>query len=230
VNREPSHPAFFDPTWLFVLAGVAMLAATVLVAAQDDIDDARFARDQVLAVEAHRETRLNNYKEFLAALDERQPALIESLASSQLNQIPAERAAIPGTVHDNTVDASVFPALEPPPVQLPQRTRVDSVLRTSRHRTQRASGCSRVRRCASCWACCRQAANRAKPCLREPSRVAAAEKNRTQSKTDFARKRTAWSRLSCWLQTKPKSLLCAAVTRDSRSGASLCKFVRRVHA
>jgi hypothetical protein len=129
VNREPSHPAFFDPTWLFVLAGVAMLAATVLVAAQDDIDDARFARDQVLAVEAHRETRLNNYKEFLAALDERQPALIESLASSQLNQIPAERAAIPGTVHDNTVDASVFPALEPPPVQLPQRTRVNSVLR-----------------------------------------------------------------------------------------------------
>lgn len=129
VNRESPNPKFFDPTWLFLVAGVALLAATVLVAAQDDVEEAQHLRDQVLAVETHRETRLNNYKEFLAALDEKQPALVQSLASSQLNQIPADRAAIPGTVQDNTVDASVFPALEPQPVVLPVRTRVDSTLR-----------------------------------------------------------------------------------------------------
>ncbi|GDX98240.1 hypothetical protein LBMAG48_06440 [Phycisphaerae bacterium] len=129
MNRASPNPAFFDPTWLFLVAGVALLAATVLVAAQDDVDEANHLRDQVLAVEQHRETRLNNYREFLAAIDEKQPALVQSLASSQLNQIPADRAAIPGTVQDNSVNASVFPALEPPPVVLPVQTKVDSTLR-----------------------------------------------------------------------------------------------------
>jgi hypothetical protein len=129
VNRPTNQPVFFDPTWLFLVAGVALVAATVLVAAQDDVDEARHLRDQQLAVEKHREARLNNYKEFLAALDEKQPALVQSLASSQLNQIPVDRAAIPGTVQDNTVQASVFPALEPPPVVLPVQTKVDSTLR-----------------------------------------------------------------------------------------------------
>jgi hypothetical protein len=80
VNRASPNPAFFDPTWLFLVAGVALLAATVLVAAQDDVDEANHLRDQVLAVEQHRETRLNNYREFLAALDEKQPALVQSRA------------------------------------------------------------------------------------------------------------------------------------------------------
>jgi hypothetical protein len=130
VNRANGQPVFFDPTWLFLVAGVALVAATVLVAAQDDVDEARHRRDVQLAIELHRETRLNNYKEFLAALDEKQPALVQSLASSQLNQIPADRAAIPGTVADNLVEASVFPALEPQPVVLPVQTKVDSTLRT----------------------------------------------------------------------------------------------------
>lgn len=121
-------PAFFDPAWLYLLAGLALLAATVLVSAQVDLEAAQHQRDIVLAVERHREDRLNRYKEFLAALDAREPALVESLAGSQLNQIPASRAAIPGTVRDNAVDASVFPALEPPPVALPPAMQTRSLL------------------------------------------------------------------------------------------------------
>ncbi len=118
----------FDPGWLFLLAGLAMLGATALISAQRDVDDARWLRDRMLAAEAHRQERIGRYEEFLGAVDERQPALIESLAAAQLNQIPADRAAIPGTVRDNLADASVFPALEPPALRLPPRQVVDSTL------------------------------------------------------------------------------------------------------
>ena len=120
--------AMFDPGWLFLLAGLALLGATTWVSASNDTADARITRDRLLAQETHRQERIGRYEEFLGALDQKQPALIESLAAAQLNQIPADRAAIPGTVRDNTVDASVFPALEPPALRLPARREVDSRL------------------------------------------------------------------------------------------------------
>jgi hypothetical protein len=110
--------AILDPGWLFLLAGLALVGATALISAQHDAALARWARDRVLAAEAHRNERLARHEEFLGALEQRQPALVESLAAAQLNQIPAERAAIPGTVRDLRADASVFPALEPPPLRL----------------------------------------------------------------------------------------------------------------
>jgi hypothetical protein len=128
IQPPKPFPAFFDPAWLYLVAGLALLAATVLVSAQVDLEQAQHQRDVVLAVELHREQRLDRYKEFLAAIDARQPALVESLAGSQLNQIPATRAAIPGTVRDNAVDASVFPALEPPPLVLPAPMQTRSML------------------------------------------------------------------------------------------------------
>jgi hypothetical protein len=107
---------------------VALLAATVLVSAQAQVDEARFVRDRALMVEDHRHLRLDRYREFLAAVETRQPALIEALASSQLNQIPADRAAIPGTLQPTLADASVFPALEPQPMVEPVRTNSTSML------------------------------------------------------------------------------------------------------
>ncbi len=120
--------SLFDPAWLFLIAGVALLGATVLVSAQAQVDDASFVRDRALAVEDHREMRINRYREFLAGVETKQPALVEALASSQLNQIPASRAAIPGTVRDNLANASVFPALEPPPFVEPPKTKIQSRL------------------------------------------------------------------------------------------------------
>ncbi len=116
-----------DPGWLFLLAGLAILAATVIVPAQMDLRKARWLRDRALAVEAHRQQRLERYREYLSAIENKEPSLVLSLAASQLNMIPADREAIPGSAHPLR-DASVFPALEPPALELPEYHAVDSLL------------------------------------------------------------------------------------------------------
>jgi hypothetical protein len=131
VNRahDPhNRPTLLDPGWLFLLAGLAVLGATVLIPAEDDLAKARWQRDRALAIEAHRAARISRYEEYLAALDNRDPSLVLSLAESQLNQIPADRAPLPGYVPSGTADASVFPSLEPPPFELPERRRIGSIL------------------------------------------------------------------------------------------------------
>lgn len=130
MERYPTTPPALrlHPGWPFLLAGLALVCAVLIVSAQQDVEEARHLRDRALAVEKHREARMLRYKEFLAAIDDRQPALVESLAGSQLNMIPAQRAAIPGTVHDHAADASIFPALEPEPLRMPEMKRADSTL------------------------------------------------------------------------------------------------------
>ncbi len=123
------HPRYrFDPAWLFLLAGLALLAAVVVIGSRDELDDAQHQRDRVLAVEQHRQQRLDRYNEYLSALERNDRVLAESLAGSQLNQVPEDRAAIPGTVEPAAGDATVFPALEPPPLELPERVVVESTL------------------------------------------------------------------------------------------------------
>jgi hypothetical protein len=129
VQSTPYQPRYrLDPAWLFLLSGLALLCSVVVIGARDEMDDARHQRDRVLAVEQHRQQRIDRYNEYLAALERNDPVLAESLAGSQLNQVPATRAAIPGTVDPAAGDATIFPALEPPPLQLPQRVMVDSTL------------------------------------------------------------------------------------------------------
>ncbi len=129
VNREERpKPVLLDPGWLFLAAGVALLGATVIIPATRDLAEAQWLRDRALAVEAHREARLERYEQFLAALDERDPTLVGSLAASHLNQIPEGTEALPGQRVDALSSVSVFPALEPPPVKLPELRQVDSHL------------------------------------------------------------------------------------------------------
>ena len=118
----------FNPGWLFILAGIGILASTILIPAQIELSDARWARDRALEAQAHREARLENYREYLSALDQKQPSLVMALAASQLNQIPADRSPIEGLTEVSRADASVFAALEPRPMKEPPRHRVDSVL------------------------------------------------------------------------------------------------------
>lgn len=128
----PTPPAmarrpFIDPGWLFLIAGLGILGATVLIPASRDLDNARWQRDRALAVETHRQQRLARYEEYLAAVDSRDPTVVLSLAESQLNQIPVDRAPIPRPVGTQT-DVSVFPSLEPPALQLPAYQPKDSIL------------------------------------------------------------------------------------------------------
>jgi len=129
-ERGPSSP-IVNPAWLFLAAGLAILGLVVILPAYEDLAEARFRRDRALAVEAHRESRLARYEEFLGAIENRDPSLVTSLAATQLNQIPTERAALPvgsAGVGGAGGDASVFPSLEPEPLVLPERERVPTRL------------------------------------------------------------------------------------------------------
>lgn len=129
-NQVGFGARILDPGWLFVFAGLAILACLVLIPAKDDLDEARWKRDQALAVEAHRAKRLENYSTYLKAVEEGQKPLVLALAASQLNQIPTDRSPIPGLTETKHADASVFGALEPDPLVLNDRPQTASLLHT----------------------------------------------------------------------------------------------------
>lgn len=123
-----SQAPLLDAGWLFLLAGLAILGATVLIPAGEDLREARWLRDRALAREAHRKERLERYEGYLDALESRDDTLVESLLASQLNLIPADRGLIAEPMEARVRSASVFPALEPRPLELkefePTRSRL----------------------------------------------------------------------------------------------------------
>lgn len=121
-SAASSRP-LIDPGWLFLAAGLGLLACVVIIPAQVDIAQAVAQRDRVHAAEVHREQRIARYAEFMGAIEAQEPMLIRSLAETQLNQIPADRGAIIPSGESAAGDASVFPALEPEPLVLPESTR-----------------------------------------------------------------------------------------------------------
>ncbi len=125
----PADRPILDPGWLFLIAGLGVLGATLLVPAADDLDEARWKRDVALVYEQHRDERLKRYDGYLAALDRAEPQLVTALAASQLGQMPDDRGLITARHDSRLRNVSVFPALEPPPMQLPApRQPVDSLL------------------------------------------------------------------------------------------------------
>ena len=123
------RPVAFDPGWLFLVAGLALLSATMLIPAVDSLNEARWLRDRARVFEEHRLQRIARHEEFLAALREQDPTLGLALAASQLNQITADRAPLEGDQLEQIAGgASVFPALEPDPIALPPKPVMDSTL------------------------------------------------------------------------------------------------------
>lgn len=125
-----------DPGWGFLLAGLAALAAAVLIPAQLDLVEAEHQRNRALVYEALHTERLERHQAFLNALDQGDPILLRALAASQLNLIPVGLQQL-GDV-PTAEPASVFAHLEPPPAAAPKRPRLDSRLaRLATHRTTR---------------------------------------------------------------------------------------------
>lgn len=134
-TSAPTHappqrrPLFrFDPGWLFLIAGCAVLVAAVLIPAQDDLAVAQWQRDKARAVERWRAERLASYTAFLNALDAGDPTLVRSLAATQLNLTPAGATPIIATPHGGRADASIFPELEPAFEPVPEPVPPDSTL------------------------------------------------------------------------------------------------------
>jgi len=118
-----------DPGWLFLVSGALLVGATVLIPAIEDLAQARYGRDRARAVARYHTERLERYSAFLDALDRAEPALVLSLAQTQLNLAPAgKRPLIDLSRAGTPASASVFPALEPGYTPAPEPRRPDSLL------------------------------------------------------------------------------------------------------
>ncbi len=118
----PPKPLFrFDPGWLFLISGVAILAATVLIPARQELAVAAWSRDRALAIEKHRTDRLNRYTTYLKAVERGDESVLLSLAASQLNMSPIDRVPLSAMADPGVTNASVFPDLEPDPVRIAEK-------------------------------------------------------------------------------------------------------------
>ncbi|MCA9296745.1 MAG: hypothetical protein KC983_09505, partial [Phycisphaerales bacterium] len=110
---KQSKPLFtIDPGWLYVLSGLAICAACILLPNQKPIDE---LLNQQAAMETDRDflvARLEAHARFLDRLEQGDPVLWRRLAASQLNILPTSdtpvlvNTASPPTVTD-LIDASV---------------------------------------------------------------------------------------------------------------------------
>ncbi len=116
-RRTPLFP--FDAGWLFLLPGLALLSATVLIPAYNDLMDARWSRDRAAAIEQNRLDRLNRYGVYLDALEREDPSVVKSLAASQLNMVPESFEPLAPMRDPSNIPATVFPLLEPDPSVVP---------------------------------------------------------------------------------------------------------------
>ncbi len=121
VEAKPRPLFRFDPGWLFLLSGLAIIAAVSLIPAQHDLQQALWQRDRALAIEGHRLQRLERYAAYLAALRDNDPSVLISLAATQLNVSPVDRIPLEPMGEIAKTSASVFPSLEPDPLQLPTK-------------------------------------------------------------------------------------------------------------
>lgn len=117
-----------DPGWLFLIAGVVIMGATIVIPATDSLAEARWQRERALTQERRRHERIENYERYLHALDAGDEQLALSLAASELNLIPEDREPLPGLPRGEPDSATIFSALEPTAIRWNERPVPDSIL------------------------------------------------------------------------------------------------------
>lgn len=110
-----------DPGWLFLVAGLVLIAATVLIPAQRELEDVQHALTRARAAATHRSERLINYQRYLSDVRRGDESTIRALAAMQLNQAPEGTDVLVASGDIQSRTASVFTALEPAPLVMPER-------------------------------------------------------------------------------------------------------------
>ncbi len=83
-----------DAGWLFIIAGMTMIVAAMIIPPQMQLHDLE-QRVASLRVQEHRShERLRAYSDFLATLEEGDEVLIRRLVAAQLNLIPQNEQAV----------------------------------------------------------------------------------------------------------------------------------------
>src|SRR5688572_12626858 len=84
-----TRPLFlFDPGWLFVLVGLIVCAAGVLLPAQADLHALEQQLAQLQSEEARAYQRLAAHADFIDQVENGDPSIIKRLAAAQLNVVP----------------------------------------------------------------------------------------------------------------------------------------------
>lgn len=97
-----TRPLFqVDPGWLFILAGLAICAAGIILPAQGDLQALQRQLDQLRAEEVHAYARLKAHSDFMDQVDRADPALVRRLAAAQLNVVPQGDKPVMLSVSDN---------------------------------------------------------------------------------------------------------------------------------
>jgi len=127
INRRttPSRPLCswrsveaFDPGWLYLIPGAALLVATVLIPAHDDRLLAEHHRDAAIAHRDSQTDRLESYGLYLDAIHSGDNRLLTSLAATQLNLAPADKTPVILAGDDWTPETNIFAEIEPAPRQV----------------------------------------------------------------------------------------------------------------
>lgn len=109
--------------WCFLIAGLAGIAALVLVSAHHDLNQARHQRDLAFAAERDRLVRLARHDTFLDAVAQGDELLMNTLVRTQFD-------ARTGLAEDSgdTTDATFWAHLEPDPSVRPTEPEPRSLL------------------------------------------------------------------------------------------------------
>jgi len=116
---QTTRPLFqLDPGWLFVLAGLGVCAAGVLLPAQTDLESLQRQVAQLRSEEVQAYARLKAHADFMDQMDQANPGLIRRLAAAQLNIVPqgdtpvllsnVDTAPVTNWI-DNTVQVDIRP-------------------------------------------------------------------------------------------------------------------------
>lgn len=101
----------FDSGWLYVISGLGMLAAVILVPAADDLNALKEQEAQLKARLDLQNTRLARYSQFKAAIDRKDPVVVRRLVAAQLNLGDPKRTPVLVRLTPNR--GNVFSWIEP---------------------------------------------------------------------------------------------------------------------
>ncbi|MCI0364652.1 MAG: hypothetical protein L0Y44_00355 [Phycisphaerales bacterium] len=135
--RPATLPLFkLDPGWLFIVAGLAICVAGILLPAHGDLEALEHQLAQLHIEEEYANARLRAHADFMDQVDRADPALVRRLAAAQLNLVPAGDtpillAATESSPVTDWIDATVDRDIRP---QKPVATSMLSRLANGPHR------------------------------------------------------------------------------------------------
>ncbi len=91
---RPRSPINALPSWIYLFAGLAMLAAALLVPAWIDVEDLGWQRDTMQAQLAALQTQRDHYAAYLQARERNDPAVLQRLARAVFHQNAADQSPL----------------------------------------------------------------------------------------------------------------------------------------